>query len=224
MALSPLLQTPLLQGISQRDLLQIAEKARISFERYTPRKKIICQDQPQSRLLHILTGEVEIKTESPCHRFFLMEYTNKPHLIGLNTLFGLRQTSPCTVVSLTETETMSIEKSDLRDVLLLYPIIRLNFLTQLSRQASQTSLRLWDSLPSSTSGRFVRFLQHRVHTPIGHKRLKCRLVDLAAELSVTRLHLSHVLHQLQNRHLVIMGRGHIDIPKYENLLLLLNEK
>ena len=224
MSLSRLLQTPLLQGISRRDLLQIAAKAKISFERHAPNRKIMRQDQPQSRLFCVLSGEVEIHTISPCRRFQLTETTAKPPLIGLDTLFGLRQICPCTLVSRTYTETMSIEKSDMRDVLLLHPVIRLNILTQLSRQASRESGRLWDTFPQTTPARFVHFLQHRLYTPLGHKCLRCRLVDLATELSVTRLHLSRTLHGLQDRGLLVMGRSHIDIPRFEEMLTLLNDK
>ena len=218
MSLSLILQTPLLQGISRRDMLDIAAKAKLSFDRYMPGKKIVLQKCVANRLVIVLSGEVELNSESPCHRFRTLEFTRKPPLIGLESMFSLRQEYPCSVIARTAVETMCVEKADLRDLLLSYPVIRLNVLTQLSRQATQLRLRLCSSLPLTIEERFIRFVQHRLLVPVGAKMLKCRLTDLATELGVTRLRLSGALHKLQDDGLVEMGRSHIVIPNFERLL------
>ena len=78
--------------------------------------------------------------------------------------------------------------------------------------------RVWRALPDSLEGRFLHFLYTRSSRPAGQKELVIDMVALAGELTATRLRVSQMLNELNDRGLIELRRRHILIPSMEALL------
>ena len=213
-----LLLLPLFQGIGKTEFWEIAERIRIGFQKLSREALIVEQDTPCDVLHFILSGNICVRQTSNEHTYILYEYFDQPMVIQPEARFGLRTRYTRTFSTTSSTELLKVEKAAVRDILFYYPTFRINYLNMVSTQMQQASLLLWRATPNHLNNRFVRFLINRSLRPAGHKVLKIKMEQLAWELNETRLNVSRMLHDLQDKKLVEMRRGNIVIPSFEALI------
>ncbi len=213
-----LLLLPLFQGIGREEFWEIAERIRIGFQKLPGGAVIAGQDSSCEMLQFVLSGEVCVRQTSDDYAYMLSEYFAQPMVVQPEALFGMRTRYTRTFLASTATELLKIEKSAVRDILFYYPTFRINYLNMVSTQMQQATRLLWRSFPEKLHYRFVRFMAVRCLKPAGRKVLKIKMTQLAAELNATRLGVSNMLHDLQERGLLEIHRGHIVINSFERLM------
>ena len=215
-----LLQLPLFQGMSKFDFTDILEKVKIHFNKYEPGSCLVRQDTPCNQLIFVLDGEVQIESKDRAHQYTIWETFKSPNVIEPYSLFGMRPYFTASYTAVTEVNTLNIDKSYILNELCRYE----NYMNMLSNRSQVIYNKLWNSHIGKTRDKIINFLLLRCMTPYGAKKLSIRMEDLARLIDDTRINVSHVLNDLQNRGLIQLGRRTFSIPELREVVLLLDKK
>ena len=112
---------------------------------------------------------------------------------------------------------LSIDKSYIFSELNNYEIFRINYLNILSNRCQTIHQKLWDSRMSNLHEKFINFLLLRCQKPNGEKTLQITMEDLAKLINETRINVSKLLNDLQNKGLLQLKRKEIFIPELDKL-------
>ena len=219
-----LLQLPLFQGMSIFDFTDILEKVKIHFNKYEPGSCLVRQDTPCNQLIFVLDGEVQIESKDRAHQYTIWETFKSPNVIEPYSLFGMRPYFTASYTAVTEVNTLNIDKSYILNELCRYEVFNLNYMNMLSNRSQVIYNKLWNSHIGKTRDKIINFLLLRCMTPYGAKKLSIRMEDLARLIDDTRINVSNVLNDLQNRGLIQLGRRTFSIPELREVVLLLDKK
>lgn len=219
-----LLQLPLFQGMSKFDLTDILEKVKIHFNKYEPGSCLVRQDTPCNQLIFVLDGEVQIESNDKTHKYTLWENFKSPNVIEPYSLFGMRPYFTASYTAVTEVNTLNIDKSYILNELCRYEVFNLNYMNMLSNRSQVIYNKLWNAHIGKTRDKIINFLLLRCMTPYGAKKLSIRMEDLARLIDDTRINVSNVLNDLQNRGLIQLGRRTFSIPELREVVQLLDKK
>lgn len=213
-----LLLLPLFGGIGRSDFWEIVERIPIGFHRLIEGGELVEAGARCDSLLFVTNGTVCASLSGESHQYKLLEWLASPVVVQPESLFGLTTVYSRSFYAAEDVQYFVISKGDVRDVLFEYPTFRINYLNMLSRLCQQQNRYLWRAQSLSLYERFVYYLQQRCIHPAGRKQLQIRMDDLADSLLATRLRVSQMLHDFQERELLTSLRGRIDIPKFEQLI------
>lgn len=219
-----LLQLPLFQGMSKFDFTDNLEKVKIHFNKYEPGSCLVRQDTPCNQLIFVLDGEVQIESNDKTHKYTLWENFKSPNVIEPYSLFGMRPYFTASYTAVTEVNTLNIDKSYILNELCRYEVFNLNYMNMLSNRSQVIYNKLWNSHIGKTRDKIINFLLLRCMTPYGAKKLSIRMEDLARLIDDTRINVSNVLNDLQNRGLIQLGRRTFSIPELREVVQLLDKK
>lgn len=211
------LQMPLLQGHSGQDVLKMAEHVRFNFYTASDGSVLASPEAPCTGLVSILSGNVIVERSNDDKSYVLREWCHAPFVIEPRALFGLNHTYERRYIADGDVHVLAWDRATVRDVMMLYPTFRLNFLNSLCFSHSRLERGRWRGRPASLERQFISFLSQRVAHPAGHKELIVRMQPLAEEFGVSRLRLSRALHSLAAAGLLNLHRGRIVIPHFESL-------
>lgn len=208
-----LLQLPLFQGLGKNDFTGILDKVRIHFTKHKAGEVVLRKGQKCNELVFLLNGSLISETQDKECLYTLYEVINAPYLMEPYSLFGWRTEYVSTYTTQTDTNLVTIDKSDLLAELSNYEIIRLNYLNILSNRVQNLNERLWTNLADNIENRIIDFVLLHSSIPVGEKRLKIKMDDFAKLLSSTRIRVSKVLNDLQDKRWLTLHRGEIRIPE-----------
>ncbi len=206
-----LLQLPLFQGLCNEDFTSILEKVKLKFSKHKPGEVLVKSGTPSDQLLFLLKGEMACETVSLDESFTFVEYIQAPFLIEPYVLVGMAPYYTSTYTTRTEANTVSITKEAVLGTLFNYDIFRLNFLNILSRRAQHLHARLWEEAPRDLEEKLINFVLCHVERRQGEKVLRTKMEDLARYMDETRLNVSRVLNELQEKNLLELHRKEIVI-------------
>lgn len=213
-----LLQLPLFQGLCKNDFTNIIGKVKLHFRKYDADDIIVEQGEPCDQLIFLLNGEIISQATDEQHSYSLFETFGSPFVIEPYSLFGMQTRYTATYKARIETNIVTIEKSFVLAELNNYEIFRLNYLNILSNRAQVAYEKLWNSYAGSIQDKIVDFILLRSMRPDGEKVLKIKMEDLANLIDETRINVSKVLNDLQEKKLIQLTRKEIYIPALEKLV------
>lgn len=213
-----LLQLPLFQGLCKNDFTNIIGKVKLHFRKYDAEDIIVEQGEPCDQLIFLLNGEIISQATDEQHSYSLFETFGSPFVIEPYSLFGMQTRYTATYKARTETNIVTIDKSFVLAELNNYEIFRLNYLNILSNRAQVADDKLWNSYAGSIQDKIVNFILLRSMRPDGEKVLKIKMEDLANLIDETRINVSKVLNDLQEKKLIQLTRKEIYIPALEKLV------
>lgn len=218
-----LLLLPLFQGLSKNDLTTIIEKVKLHFHTFREGDVILKQGEPCQQLCFLLNGEMTVQTKDPNHGFSLSEVLKDPSIIEPQSVFGMQNRYTATYMAHTAVSILTIDKSFIFSELNKHEIFRLNYLNILSNRSQVAYQKLWNTHIGTLSEKFVNFFALRCQVQEGEKVLQITMEDLANLINETRINLSRLLNDLQEKGLVQLKRKEIMIPRFEQLVAHLNE-
>lgn len=213
-----LLQLPLFQGLCKNDFTNIIGKVKLHFRKYNAEDIIVEQGEPCDQLIFLLNGEIISQATDEQHLYSLFETFGSPFVIEPYSLFGMQTRYTAKYKARTEISIVTIDKSFVLAELNNYEIFRLNYLNILSNRAQVAYDKLWNSYAGSIQDKIIDFILLRSMRPDGEKVLKIKMEDLANLIDETRINVSKVLNDLQEKKLIQLTRKEIYIPALEKLV------
>lgn len=212
-------QFPLFQGLSRSELLQMAGNTKFGFEKLPANSVVVREGDACQRLLFLIGGQLSMETVSDDHSYTVSEQLSAPWLLQPEVLFGTITRYTCTVRTVTPCSFFTLSKDEVMRLLDDFLIIRLNLVNHYAALVQRRSRQAWRRQPLSLEGRIVRFLLDHAIYPAGPKQVHIRMQRLADELNDTRLNISRTLNAMQQRGLLRLRRGIIEVPSLELLLM-----
>ena len=218
-----LLLLPLFQGLSKNDMTTIIEKVKLDFQTYPKGETIIRQGNPCEKLCFLLNGELRVQTKDAKHAYALTEIIKEPMVIEPQSLFGMQTHYTASYQAHTQVSVLMIDKAFIFSELNNYEIFRINYLNILSNRSQVAYQKLWNTHIGTINEKFVNFIALRCQIQGGEKILQTTMEDLAFLINETRINLSRLLNDLQDKGLVQLKRKEILIPRFEKLVAHLDE-
>lgn len=212
-----LLQLPLFQGLCKDDFTSIIEKVKFHFQTYKKGETIVCQEDTCNQLIFLLNGEIISQRIEDEKGYAITEVHHAPYAIEPYSLFGMQTRYTASYRAHKPVNILSIDKSYIFSELNNYEIFRLNYLNILSNRCQTIHQKLWDFQMSSLPEKFINFLLLRCQKSDGEKILQITMEDLARNINETRINVSKLLNDLQNKGLLQLKRKEIFIPELDKL-------
>ena len=201
----------------------IIEKVKLHFLTFREGETILRQGNPCNQLCFLLNGEIKVHTKDANHGFALSEILKEPVIIEPQSLFGMHTSYTASYLAHTPASVLTIDKSFIFSELSKHEIFRINYLNILSNRNQLAYQKLWNTHIGTLSEKFVNFISLRCQLQEGEKTLQITMEDLANLIGETRINLSRLLNDLQDKGLVQLKRKEILIPRFEKLIAHLDE-
>ena len=212
-----LLLLPLFQGLSKNEFTTIIEKVKFHFRTYPDGETIIRQGDNCRELCFLLNGEVNALTSNEEHSYSIQETIGSPYIIEPQSLFGMYPYYTATYRAKTQANILTIDKSYIFSELNNHEIFRLNYLNILSNRSQIANRRLWNNHAGTLRQKFLNFIASRCRKPDGEKTVQTSMDNLSRLIGETRINVSRLLKELQDKELVLLKRKEIFIPHFEKL-------
>lgn len=214
-----LLQLPLFQGLCKSDFTNIIEKVKFHFHNFNAGDTILTQGEVCNRLVFLLDGEICSHTLNAERNYRLSEIHQGPFVIEPYSLFGMQPTFTATYVAHTNVKLLTIDKTFILSELNNYEIFRINYLNILSNRCQQTATKLQNSHVGTIQEKFADFFRLRCIRPEGEKTLHITMEDLAGQIGETRINVSRLLNELNQKGIIQLKRKAMSVPNLEKLLV-----
>lgn len=212
-----LLQLPLFQGMRKDDFTAIIERVKFHFMTFKPNDTIVGQGAACNQLFFLLNGSIISRTEDKEYHYALSEVIKSPYIIEPYSLFGLNTNYKANYQAHEEAKLLSIDKSFIYDELNCHEIFRLNYLNILSSRYQTAHQKLWNGHIGTLEKKFAAFLLNRCQKADGEKYLQITMEDLGGLINETRINVSRMLKDLQEKGLLQLKRKEIYIPALDKL-------
>lgn len=212
-----LLQLPLFQGLGKDDFTTIIEKVKFHFMSFKKGEAIIRQGDACKQIVFLLNGEIIAQTMDEKRNYLLSEKLDCPHIIEPYSLFGMQTRFTATYRANTSVQILAIDKAYIFSELNKYEIFRINYLNLLSNRCQCLQQKLWDNHVGTLKEKFINFLLNRCQRADGEKTLLITMEDLANIIDETRINVSRMLNEFQDKELIQLKRKEILIPDLKKL-------
>jgi CRP-like cAMP-binding protein len=208
---------PLFLGMSREELIEVATKIKFDFKTVEPSETVIREGDTVGRLWMLLKGTLQCTTDADDRSYRFVEEISAPTILQLENTFGVDQHSTRLYTASTTCNLVILDKNEILKLANDSLIFRLNLFNSLSTALQKSEAGKWKSTPRNLEERLCWFfIAHCLH-PAGHKWVYVKMERLALVVNDSRLNVSRALHRLQDKGLLLMGRGKIEIPKIEKM-------
>ena len=212
-------ELPLLIGLSVSELMEILENVKFEFNKYDEGTTIASQGDRCEKVIYILKGEICVDRRGGDMIF--TEYVDKtPFLLEPENLWGMKQKYTHTYSFNTEGNTCSIDKKQLNYLISNYGVMKTNLLSMVCNKLQTANQALQLPISNDLETRVIRYFSNNMLTKTGRKSIRVKMNTLADAVDATRLNISKVLNDWQEKNLVKLGRGMIEIPDFSTIVAL----
>ena len=213
-----LLQFPLFQGMSRDDLEQVAGHTRLGFSKVIQGKTVVKEGAVCDHLFFLISGTIRVESRSDDRSYSVVELMQAPYILQPEAIFGYNQRFTQTVMAVTDTSFITIDKEEVVRLSEDFLVFRLNLLNIFATQSQKQLHQPWRQCPQTLRERIIRFLVLRCAYPAGPKTFHILMNRLADELNDSRLNISRALNEMQHDGLLTLHRGRIEIASLDRLL------
>lgn len=212
-----LVATPVFQGLSNSELMQIIGQTKFAFRKFAPEKIIRDEGEPCKSMVFLFEGMASVVSYADDHGYSVEETLTAPCIFQPERLFGLNPRFTHRFIAQTSCDIMEIDKNDIMQLSDEFIIFRLNLMNIISTISQKAERQLWHPTPDDAHGRIIKFLRSHVTTPKGKKIVRIKMTRLAQETGLGRLVVSKELNHMQELGHLSFSRGIITIPAIEEL-------
>lgn len=214
-----LLQFTLFQGMSHADLMEVVTHTKIGFHKFPKGRCLAAAGDPCSRLTFLINGAVQSEHVADNHAYRVTERLQAPFLFEPERLFGIHQQYLNTYTTLSDVNLITIDKQEVLLLLETQLVFRLNMLNMMATDTHRLLHQPWRTCPKTLQERLTHFFFAHCQYPAGAKTFYILMRQLADLLNDSRLDISVALNQMQDKGLLTLHRGRIEIPMIERLLM-----
>lgn len=205
--------------MSHADLMEVVAHTRIGFHKYAKGKTLWRANSACHQLVFLINGTLQSERTAPGQPCKTIERLSAPHLLEPERLFGIGQTFQHTYSTLTDCNALTIDKTEVRQLIERHLVFRINFINLLSTTCQRHDFRLWQPTPTTLRERIIRYFFSLCQHPAGHKTYYVLVRQLAQCFNTNEKEISHTLAQMESDHLITHHRGRIEVPMIERLLM-----
>lgn len=212
-------ELPLLIGLSINELMAILENVKFEFNKYPEGTTVVNQGDRCDKIVYVLKGELCVDRRGDDMLF--TEYINdSPFLLEPENLWGMKQKYTHTYSFHTEGNTCSIDKKQLNYLISNYEIVKTNLLSMVCNKLQTANQALLLPISSDLEERVIRYFRNNMLTKTGRKSIRIKMNALADAVDGTRLNISRILNEWQEKKLATLSRGMIEIPDFAAIIAL----
>ena len=209
---------PLFSSLGDEKLNQIITQS--SLKSYPAYSTVINEGEECRALYIIISGKVKLTSASRDGREIILRFLNANDFFG--DVFSSGELSHnSTVTTLSSTEMLIIQKSDLHRYLLLDPPLSIKFLEEMAIRLGRADFKI--HLFSFTTAQFkiaalilqMAIKEGRISGSSVEFEKFPRYSDIAAMAGITRETVSRILHSFENKKLIRLGKLKLTIIDYE---------
>lgn len=209
--------SPLFQGLTSDNLLQIIGQTKFSFHKIAAGDTIKDEGEKCNRLALVTSGQVKSIAHADDHGYSIEENVAAPYMLQPECVFGLHTHYTRTFIATKTCDTVEIDKNDLMRISDEFIIFRMNLINYISALSQKATRKLWHPTPADARGRIVYFIKQHCLSPTGPKIMRIKMTRLAQETGTGRRAVSEALNAMQDENLLTFSRGIIEIPHIEAL-------
>lgn len=208
---------PLFQGVGSERISELVEHYPFHFLKFKPGEKVISVGEPCKHVRFVVSGCVEVTTESRVLQVSLKQTLHAPEVLGPDCLFGVDNTYPFTAVAGEKCGILQLTKSDYVKVLQTDKVFLFNILNYLStsNRRHSTSLQLMRS--GSIAERLAREILSLTVQRSTDVKVHYRQKDLCVLLGTQRNSLITALETMAHDGLIEYTSSEIKIPSVRTL-------
>lgn len=209
--------SPLFQGLTSDNLLQIIGQTKFSFHKIAAGDTIKDEGEKCNRLALVTNGQAKSIAHADDHGYSIEESVAAPYMLQPECVFGLHTHYTRTFIAIKTCDTVEIDKNDLMRISDEFIIFRINLINYISALSQKATRKLWHPTPADARGRIVYFIKQHCLSPTGPKTMRIKMTRLAQETGTGRRAVSEALNAMQDEKLLTFSRGIIEIPHIEAL-------
>lgn len=209
--------SPLFQGLTSDNLLQIIGQTKFSFHKIAAGDTIKDEGEKCNRLALVTNGQAKSIAHADDHGYSIEESVVAPYMLQPECVFGLHTHYTRTFIAIKTCDTVEIDKNDLMRISDEFIIFRMNLINYISALSQKATRKLWHPTPADARGRIVYFIKQHCLSPTGPKTMRIKMTRLAQETGTGRRAVSEALNAMQDEKLLTFSRGIIEIPHIEAL-------
>lgn len=209
--------SPLFQGLTSDNLLQIIGQTKFSFHKIAAGDTIKDEGEKCNRLALVTSGQAKSIAHADDHGYSIEENVAAPYMLQPECVFGLHTHYTRTFIATKTCDTVEIDKNDLMRISDEFIIFRMNLINYISALSQKATRKLWHPTPADARGRIVYFIKQHCLSPTGPKTIRIKMTRLAQETGTGRRAVSEALNAMQDENLLTFSRGIIEIPHIEAL-------
>lgn len=216
-----LMRLPLFAGVSHKKISETVGKNKFHFLKYAPGDVIAKEGEMCTHMKSVITGSVQVTTESHDRKFSVTQILDAPDLIAPDYFFGKKTVYPATVKAVDNVGILQIDKSDFLNIIKSDQIFLFNYLNILSMNAQLAV----DGVLSLTSGSIERRIAYWIialtQSNARSITLQCRQRDMYTVFGVPRQSLIAALDNLVARNIITYSPREITVLDRRTLASLL---
>lgn len=209
--------SPLFQGLTSDNLLQIIGQTKFSFHKIAAGDTIKDEGEKCNRLALVTNGQAKSIAHADDHGYSIEESVAAPYMLQPECVFGLHTHYTRTFIATKTCDTVEIDKNDLMRISDEFIIFRMNLINYISALSQKATRKLWHPTPADARSRIVYFIKQHCLSPTGPKTIRIKMTRLAQETGMGRRAVSEALNAMQDEKLLTFSRGIIEIPHIEAL-------
>lgn len=209
--------SPLFQGLTSDNLLQIIGQTKFTFRKIAAGDIIKKEGEQCNRLALVVNGQAKSIAYADDHGYSIEENVAAPYTLQPECMFGLQLHYTRTFIATTTCDIVEIDKDDLMRISDEFIIFRMNLVNYISALSQKTTRKLWHPIPADAHDRIVHFIKTHCSSPTGPKTMRIKMTRLAQETGVGRRAVSEILNTMQDENLLTFSRGIIEINHIEAL-------
>ena len=209
--------SPLFQGLTSDNLLQIIGQTKFTFRKIAAGDIIKKEGEQCNRLALVVNGQAKSIAYADDHGYSIEENVAAPYTLQPECMFGLQLHYTRTFIATTTCDIVEIDKDDLMRISDEFIIFRMNLVNYISALSQKTTRKLWHPIPADAHDRIVHFIKTHCSSPTGPKTMRIKMTRLAQETGLGRRAVSEILNTMQDENLLTFSRGIIEINHVEAL-------
>ena len=178
--------TPLFQGLTSSDLIQIIGQTKFSFHKIAAGDTIKDEGEKCNRLALVTNGQAKSIAHADDHGYSIEESVAAPYMLQPECVFGLHTHYTRTFIATKTCDTVEIDKNDLMRISDEFIIFRMNLINYISALSQKATRKLWHPTPADARGRIVYFIKQHCLSPTGPKTMRIKMTRLAQETGTGR--------------------------------------